>query len=407
MDLKIMKNSLIVFFFSYSMMGLAQVQPKKHYVSFELGSGINFVLNDSTYLFKIGGMVQPFIGCEKMPNTDANYYFNARRTYLNISGVAVREKVDFFLQLDYSRIDPLLDAWIGYHPFKGFTVAFGQKQNISNNREMLMMEDQLTFPERSLLSQEYSRSGREFGVFVEHRFGKTFGVVPQLSVTSGDGRNAFGEDSRDVDLGGFKWSGRIDIYPLGYFSPGNEVMVADLYHEQNLKMVIGGAASYNDGASEAVGEGHGDFMLYDSDGNARQPDYRQVYGDILMKFRGFSLLGEYNVSTATELEGIYKEENGDALLPTEISQYLALGSGYNVQLGYVTKNGYALDFRYAGVTPEFNNENSVILEREGWTVGFSKYFKGNDLKVQAAFSNYNEADGSTLTVGELLFQVIF
>ena len=94
-------------------------------------------------------------------------------------------------------------------------------------------------------------------------------------------------------------------------------------------------------------------------------------------------------------------------MPTEISQYLALGSGYNVQLGYVTKTGYALDFRYAVVTPEFNNENSVIMERDGWTVGFSKYFKGNDLKVQAAFSNYNEADGSTLTVGELLFQVIF
>lgn len=402
-----MKNKIVIVCLLFTTLGVAQIKPKKHYVNFEPGSGINFVFNDSTYLFKISGMVQPFIGYEKLPNQDADYYFNARRTYFNMSGVAVNEKVDFFLQLDYSRPDPLLDAWIGYHPFKGFTMAFGQKQNIANNREMLLMEDQLTFPGRSLLSTEYSRSGREFGIFLEQRFGKSFGVVPQFSATSGDGRNSFGADSRDIDLGGFKWSGRIDLYPLGYFTPGNEVMIADLYHEQEFKFVIGGAASYNDGASEAVGEGHGDFTLYDSQGNPRQPDYRQVYGDILMKYKGFSLLGEYNVSTATKLEGVFKEENGDALLPTEISQYLALGTGYNVQLGYVTKNGYGLDFRYSGVTPEFENVDSVIGSRDGWTLGASKYFKGNDLKVQAAFSQINQTDGSSLTVGELLFQVIF
>lgn len=402
-----MKNTIIILFLSASTLAVAQIKPKKNYVSFELGSGINFVLNDSTYLFKLSGMVQPFIGFEKLPETDADYYFNARRTYFNIGGVAVREKVDFFLQLDYSRPDPLLDAWVGYHPFKGTSIVFGQKQNIANNREMLIMENQLTFPDRSLLSREYSRSGREFGLFVEQKFGEKFGIVPQLSVTSGDGRNSFGTDSRDLDVGGFKWSGRVDIYPLGYFTPGNEGMIADLYHEEKLKFVIGGAASYNDGASQSVGEGHGEFGLFDSNGDPRQPDYRQVYGDLLIKFKGFSLLGEYNVSTATELDGTFKEENGDALLPTEISEYLALGTGYNVQLGYVTNTGYALDMRYSGIMPEFENENSIIKERDGWTVGFAKYFKGNDLKVQAAFSNYNQANGTTLTVGELLFQVIF
>ena len=157
--------------------------------------------------------------------------------------------------------------------------------------------------------------------------------------------------------GGLKYAGRLDVYPLGYFTKGNEISMADLMHEQNLKMVIGGAVSFNAGASEAVGEGHGEFILYDADGSPNQPDYRQVYGDLLIKYKGFSLLGEYNVSTATNLEGTFKEMTGDALLPTEISQYLALGSGYNVQLGYVTLDGYALDLRYSGVTPEFDNVN--------------------------------------------------
>ena len=387
--------------------GYAQLKPTKHHVHFELGSGLNFAFNDSAYMFRISGMVQPFIGFEKIPETDAGYFFNSRRSYFNFSGVAVKEKVDFFIQLDYSRPDALLDAWVGYHPFNGFSIVFGQKQNIANNREMLFMEDQLQFIERSLLSTEFSRTGREFGIFIEQKIGQRFGIVPQVSFTSGDGRNSFGADSRDLDIGGFKYSARLDVYPFGYFTPGNDNLVADLMHEAKPKILLGVAGSYNDGASEAVGEGHGDFMLYDSQGAIRQPDYRQLYGDILIKFRGFSLLGEYNVSTATDLEGSFKAVNGDALLPTEISQFLALGTGYNVQLGYATKNGYAADFRYSVVMPEFDNANSIVQDINGWTVGLAKYFKGNNLKIHAAISSYNYPQMDNTLLGELLFQVVF
>jgi hypothetical protein len=275
---------------------------------------------------------------------------------------------------------------------------------------MLIMEDRLQYPDRSLLSQEYSRSGREFGLFLDYKAGNsTFAIVPQVSVTSGDGRNSFGVDSRDSDLGGFKYSARLDVYPFGFFSAGNDKSIADLQHEQTIKMVLGGAASFNDGASQAVGEGHGNFVLYNANGVPNQPDYRQVYGDIVVKYQGFSLLGEYGVATATNLEGTYITPTGtDALLPTEISEYLALGTGYNVQLGYVSKTGYALDLRYAGVAPEFSeNAASVIQQKDGYTIGLSKYFKGNALKIQAAFSQFTYADGSDMMLGQLLFQVIF
>ena len=405
-----MKKVFILSLIVFSVQGFAQLKPTKNYSSFEIGNGLNFGFNDSTYLFKISGMVQPYIAFDKMANQDALYYFNAKRTYLNFSGVAVREKVEFFLQLDYSIPGPLLDAYITYHPINNLSITIGQKQNIANNREMLIMEDRLQYPDRSLLSQEYSRTGREFGLFLEYKAGNsTFAIVPQVSVTSGDGRNSFGVDSRDSDLGGFKYSGRLDVYPFGFFSPGNDKSIADLQHEQTIKMVLGGAASFNDGASQAVGEGHGDFVLYNANGKPQQPDYRQVYGDIVVKYKGFSLLGEYGVSTATNLEGTYIMPTGsDALLPTEISEYLALGTGYNVQLGYVSKTGYALDLRYAGVAPEFaENAASVIQQQDGYTIGLSKYFKGNAIKIQAAFSQFTYADGSDMMLGQLLFQVIF
>ena len=380
-------------------------------VSYELGNGINFGLNDGAYHFKISGMIQPEVSFQKLSTQPTpDFYYNVNRTYFNFSGAALNEKVSFFLQTDFSLGFPLLDAWIAYQPLKDMTITAGQKQAVSNNREMLVMEDKLQFAERSLLSTSFSQSGREFGVFVTQKFtfGK-LGIVPQLSVTSGDGRNSFGADSRDTDLGGLKYAGRIDVYPLGEFTKGNENFIPDLIHEQDLKFVLGGAASYNTGVSNSVGEGHGDFQFYNVNGGIKLPDYRKLNADILIKFRGFSVLGEYVKSTATNLEGSYTAASlNSPLLPTQISEFLALGSAYNAQIGYATKDGYALDVRYDALTPEFANDaNSIIKNTTATTIGISKYFKANNLKMQASVSSLKYPDNSTKMTGSLIFQVVF
>ena len=64
--------------------------------------------------------------------------------------------------------------------------------------------------------------------------------------------------------------------------------------------------SYNDGASNTVGEGHGDFNLYDANGDSKYPDYRKLHFDLLSKYQGFSFLAEYLIATATDLDGSYK-----------------------------------------------------------------------------------------------------
>ena len=53
--------------------------------------------------------------------------------------------------------------------------------------------------------------------------------------------------------------GRLDFYPLGKFSENNNQSIADFIGEDKLKLVLGVAGSINDGASNQVGEGHGDF----------------------------------------------------------------------------------------------------------------------------------------------------
>lgn len=414
------KNIVYLSCIIFSLTASAQQSTAKHSSSFELGSGLKFDFNQGAYCFTLGGMIQPSASFHQISDADVDYFFNAKRTYFNFSGRAIKEKVSFFIQTDFSLKDPLLDAWVAFHPLDNFNIIFGQKQTIGNNREMLVMETNLQFPGRSLLSTSMSNTGREFGLFIDHTLlvGNVV-IVPQIAISSGDGRNSFGSDSRDIDLGGLKYAARMDFYPLGMFIEGNGDFIADLAHEQTLKLLVGASVNYNDGSSNVVGEGHGDFILYNALGRNQLPDYRQVYSDILMKYRGLSFLGEYGVSTATNLDGTFKDISGlNALMPLEISEFLALGSALNMQLGYVTRSGFGVDVRYALTDPEFDaNDNSILTGLKAYTIALSKYFKNNNLKLQMAVSSMRgvseampgapDISGSNSVLGELVLQLAF
>lgn len=372
-------------------------------------NGLNFSFNEGAYQFNINGFMQPTVSLERTSGQESANRFNSRRSFFMIGGKAAKEKVSFLLQTDFSLAQPLMDAWIAYLPYEWITISGGQKQNFTNNREMLFREDKLQFTDRSRVSRIYSRTGREFGLFVESKFGKKFGIVPQFSVTSGDGRNSFGSDSRDTDLGGFKMGGRLDLYPLGYFTEGNDKYTADLAHEKSLKILVGAAASKNNGVSNAVGEGHGDFLFFDLNGKDNLVDYSQVYADILLKYKGFSFLGEYANASADNLNLQFIDEGATTLLaPQEISQFLILGNSYTLNAGYVTKNGFSFDIRYENTQPEFkNNINSLLSDSSSYTFGLTKYFKNNNIKIQAAITSIEFSQGRNSTVSELVFQIGF
>jgi hypothetical protein len=376
---------------------------------FEMGQGLQFKFNNGDYQVKIGGMIQPQIGFRKDSTADAKYYLNSKRSFFNVSGKAAKEKITFLFQTDFSLANPLLDGWVCYKPNKylGFTV--GQQLAFSNNREMAIMETQFQFIDRSLLSTQFSSTGREFGLFIESNFnlGKVL-IAPKASITSGDGRNSFGTGSTDYDLGGVKYGGRIDVYPFGNFTAGNEQLIADIKHEPTPKLVLGAAGSYNSGASHFNGEGHGDFLLYDGSGKNKLPDYRKLYYDVLFKFKGFSLLAEYVIATGKVREGTFYDVPGlNRVKTTEISELLALGSGFNAQAGYVLHKKYGIDFRYATISREFtSNANSIIKDQHEVTYGLTKYVHENNLKINASVTHLNVGSASSL-LGTLYVQLIF
>ena len=383
---------------------------------FDFGNGVSLSF-EGNYNFNINGYIKPTYVYNEMTNivdggsiNETNRQFKSKNSVLEISGNAKKEKVSFSIRMDYSLSNPLLEAWVGYHPSKSINVYFGQKNSFLNNREMIFNEDILQFTDRSLLSQNHTNSyGQEFGLFIETTFGEEFILSPKFAVTSGDGRNSFGEDSRDSDLGGVKFGARLDLYPFGNFSKGNEGSV-DLVGEQKLIMELGFAYSKNIGTSHRTGNGHGDIMFYDADGNNNLPDYEKIFIDLLLKYKGFSFLAEYADAAASGLNQTYTD-TFNLLIPQQISEYLVLGSSYNFQLGYIFQNDIGIDFRYEFSTPEFTNEinnsyeNSILQDFENMSLGISKYFDDNNLKIQVGVSSIKYFYGDETTIAELVCQI--
>ncbi|WP_185154673.1 hypothetical protein [Dysgonomonas sp. 511] len=387
-------------------------QGKSHgKTDFRLGNGLDIQLNDGDYSFNLGGFIQAGAQYQKDEGSKAENRFDIKYGFLSLAGNAKKEKVSFLLQLDFADSKPLMDAWIAYQPIKFLKISAGQKQTFTNNREMTFLENRLSMVDRSILSRNLSNKGRELGLFLESEFllGNV-GFMPQVAVTTGDGRNSFGSSSIDVDKGGLKYGGRLDVCPLGLFAAGNDKVGADLAHETTPKIKVGVAGSYNSGVSNNIGEGHGDFALYTKEGKEKLPDYRKLYADIMFKYQGFSLLGEYGNTSAARLAGLYTASNQTGqLVPGEISSYLNLGDSYNIQMGYALRNGFALDLRYTKVKPEFKESNSLLQDMSAYDATLSKYFVDNRLKIQGGFSylDYKSNSIRNHIQAELLMQIIF
>ena len=416
-----MKKLIITTIILLSISYVFSQESERNNASFSLGDGISFSFNEGDYEFNIYGFIKPtyIYNDEKIYTTDGEYsnvfrQFKSQNSNLFFTGFAKDEKLSFTIQMDYSSSNPLVEAFIGYHFNEKTTLYFGQMQVSHNNLEMVHNEDQLRFTNRGILSQTYTENGEEFGLFFETSFGNQFVVNPTLAVTSGDGRNSFGEDSRDSDKGGVKFGSRINILPFGDFSIGNRLSTVDLMHEEKPKVQIGVAYSKNMGASNQVGDGHGDFILYDDSGDELFPDYSQLFFDLNLKYKGFSLVLEYADAFASGLDQIYTDPNAfNLLIPQQISEYLVVGDSQGIQFGYFTKNGISVDFIYENLNPEFDSyESSVLRKSSNMGVGVSKYLAGNNLKIQAtlfktAYENLNNLDDDEFMSGSFLVQIAF
>tara|TARA_B110000879_G_C11147852_1_gene503254 strand:- start:892 stop:2169 length:1278 start_codon:yes stop_codon:yes gene_type:complete len=394
---------------------------KNNDYTYNLGSGILFNFDDSTHMFQIGGMSQPRFLNSRVNDTtlDPGNYFGIKRSYFSLNGSLNKGMFSFLIQTNFSDSYPLLDAWAGYHPNKNISIYFGQRMSPFNNLSMQIMEYNLQFASRNYLSQNFTESGREFGLFIESKFSiGNIGFKPILAITSGDGKNSFGVLSSDTDQGGLKYGGRLNIYPFGFFKENNEFIGHDTYKEKSHKLMFGFSSSLNQGASHEIGEGHyfqdlppnGTFMFFDTIGNRKLPNYLKNYVDILYKYKGFNILFEYVNTAAYNLQGTSLNSTGSLLLePTQISQYLVLGNAFNIQGGYLFKSDWSIDLKFGRSYYEFEQTYSILQNYDSMGAGITKYFSNRAVKTQlmASYVNFPSLENQNILGLECLLQIKF
>jgi hypothetical protein len=385
------------------------------------GEGISLT-GKNNYNIRLSGILQPMVETRSYPEMSeqaATQRFRMRRMITKLTGNAANEKIRYQLQVDLTGSSDgggdagtnnyLMDAWISYRPVKQIEFTFGQETSPTDGREMGMLSNGLQMIERSPVALAFA-SIREFGVIVETKFklGKGMALHPTLSVSNGDGANVGRKDH-----GGLKVGGRLDFLPFGTFSNGGQYTQVDMERELTPKLVIGITGSHNYGISDRRGRESGSILYLDSLNQESLPSYTKVGADLLFKYRGFSLLAEYVNATASVPTDITQRVRNDgttskALLVNGIQDVdayvkgrIMLGSGYNVQAGYLFLNGYGIDGRYARLMPAANSflNNPTFYNRsEYFTLCASKYLGRHfGAKIQASVT-YTKAEVGSRTV---------
>jgi len=391
------------------------------------GNGLTFASKDDNYKVVLRGYSQSLFESRRMYydssgiiNKNTYNRFRARRVRLRFSGKQLYPGFSYRLQLNLATSEAdndqlsniLWDAWIGYNINKYYRISFGQKSSPSDNIELLMASNTLQLTERSRVTSAFSNI-REIGFFIDSRnniAGSKMVIKPSFSITSGDG---YGFKSISKDYGGLKYGGRINFLPFGLFRNFGQYRQVDMVRELTPKLLIGFNGSYNVGMSSRRGRRNGDFLFYNISGidtTYRLPNYLKLGADLLFKYRGFSLLAEYVNTKAFVADDITHRNDRYGDDPTQITssfgawdendftsvssneyvkRQLILGSGINIQAGYLFKSLFSIDGRFTKLSPDefsFMNNATFYNRQNFYEIGFSKYFSKNySFKIQASY----------------------
>ena len=418
-------NIKIVFIF-YALCSLPLISVSQNLLlgDYIPGNGITLASDDDNYKVVLRGYAQSLFESRRVRYDSVGFFdksvynrFRARRVRLRISGKQSNPGFSYRLQLNLAESEVendelsnvLWDAWVGYNINKYYRVSFGQKSSPTDNIEVLMASNTLQLPERSRLTGAFSNI-REIGLFLDGRNnikGSKWVIKPSVNITTGDG---YGYKFNSKDFGGLKYGARVNFSPFGLFRNFGQFRQGDLVRELNPKLLIGFSASYNDGITSRRGRRNGDFIYYTLNGtdtSYQLPDFFKFGADILFKYRGFSLIGEFVQTKAFIPDGITHRNdryNNPNNLTTNFRTYspadyvrtqMMLGSGLNLQAGYIFKSLFSIDGRFTSLRPDelsFLNNSLFYNRNKYYEIGVSKYFTKNyTFKVQASYRIIDDA----------------
>lgn len=420
--------------------GVADLETKVVFHRYKMGDGMRFSTQGGNR-FVISGMVQTSMESRRFEEVDETYNrFRIRRARVRFDGSVFHDKLRFRLGLDMvkgSETDDasgslLNDAWVAYRPWGNkLVLSFGQRSTPTDNCELQMSSHTLQFGERSKVTSAFSTI-REVGVFAESSFrvGSEALLRPAIAITDGSGPVSEGRR-----YGGLKYGARLNYLPMGAFRSMGGSREGDMAYELTPKLSVGLAYSYTDGTSDRRGGRSNGDILYMNDRNEIElPDYAKLAADVVFKYRGFSVLGEYvktwgyvpsSITQRVRNDGTTAktfEVNGEQNVEAYIKDRMMLGEGFNIQAGYMLRSFWSFDLRYTRLNPDeysYLNNNLYFNRHNFYDFSVSKYLTRNyaakiQLTIGLARSNgENRTPDSAYTydgnewLGNLLFQFKF
>ena len=369
----------------------------------KFGKGLyNVVAKDSSYSMKFAVRMQSlFIGNWNVHEDDGvssgSSQFLIRRSRLKFGGFAYSPKLIYKIELGLTNRDisgasshtrgaprVILDAVIKWNFYKNFTLWVGQTK-LPGNRERVISSGDLQFVDRSKLNANFNID-RDMGAQLRHHFklGQNFIVREMFSISQGEGRNV-----TDVNLGGYQYTGRLEFLPFGKFASKGDYVNSAIKREEKPKLALGGTYDLHDRAVKNRSN-MGSYM--DNDAGYFETDITTIFGDMMFKYKGVSVMAEYAVRTAEQ--AIATNVDG-----TKTGDIVGVGTGVNFQAGYMFKNNWEVATRYT-----LTDWDNVVGkdDQTQYTLGVSKFFVGHKLKVQSDITYSTEVDNPN---SDLMFRV--
>jgi len=358
----------------------------------KFGKGFyNVVAKDNSYSMKFAARFQSLYIGEWNVNDSAGIgagssQFLVRRARLKFGGHAYSPKLKYKIELGLTNRDisgasahtkgaprVILDAVLKWNFYKNLSLWAGQTK-LPGNRERVVSSANLQLVDRSLLNSRFNID-RDMGAQLRHHFklGENFTVREMISVSQGEGRNV-----TDPNLGGYQYTSRVEVLPFGEFKSKGDYTGGDLKREEKPKLSLAGTYDMHDRAVKTRSN-MGDYMV--NDVGYFETDITTIFADMMFKYKGFSIMGEYAVRTA-EQDSVMNSDG------TKTGEVVSVGNGLNLQMGYLFKNNWEVAARYTSIALDKDVTGKELQNQ--YTFGVSKYFVGHKLKVQSDISYLTE-----------------
>jgi len=340
---------------------------------------------DNSWSMNIGARMQ-FLGTSTWSSngnglSDQETSMLVRRARLKFSGFAFSPKLQYKIELGISNRDIsgasvytsnapryILDAVLKWNFHENFVLWVGQTK-LPGNRERVVSSANMQLVDRSLLNSRFNID-RDMGVQLRHHFNvsENFIIKEAFSIAQGEGRNV-----TTGNLGGLQYTTRVELLPFGDFTSKGDYSGGDLKREENLKWAFAASYDLNNNAVKNRSN-QGSYMTNDT--GFYQTNITTLFVDTMLKYKGFSFMGEYAFRDAADPLAKNSDNSltGDKVLT---------GNSLNLMSGYLFKNNWELSGRYTNVT--YDQFLSKGAENQ-YTIGLSKYIAGHKLKVQSDVS---------------------